>query len=312
MSSSEVKEFAPKPASRPVAAWCVVGIWFSSGCNLGAMLDDEGGLREAATYRSAYEDTIIDLARKFDLGYVEMVAANPSVDPWLPGEGTELVVPTVHLLPDAKPEDIVINLSDMRLYFFEKPGQPPRSYPIGIGREGLLTPLGTTTIVRKQKDPVWRPTKRMRQENPELPEQVPPGPDNPLGDRALYLGWDQYRIHGTNKPPGVGRRASSGCVRMYPEDIRELYDLVGVGTKVTVVDQPIKLGWIDGELFMEAHPTQSQADEIEVKGRFDPQLDSRIVDQVMQVAAANSPRLDWSRIRRAVVERRGYPIQITR
>ena len=151
-----------------------------------------------------------------------MVAANPGIDPWVPGEGTEINLPTVHLMPDladADPEGIVVNLAEMRLYFFEKPGGVPQSFPIGIGRDGLNTPTGTTEVVAKRKNPTWRPTKRMRDEDPELPEVVPPGEDNPLGTRALYLGWPQYLIHGTNKPHGVGRRVSSGCVRLYPEDV---------------------------------------------------------------------------------------------
>ena len=162
------------------------------------------------------------------------------------------MLPTVHLLPDAAPEGIIINLADMRLYYFAEPGGPMQSFPIGIGREGLLTPLGSTKVVRKNKDPTWRPTPRMRAENPELPEAVPAGPDNPLGNRAMYLGWPQYLIHGTNKPLGIGRRTSSGCVRMYPEDVEYLFDRIAVGTKVTVVDQPIKLSWIDDALYIEA------------------------------------------------------------
>ncbi len=276
------------------------------------MLDQDGNLRETTTYRAAYQDTLLDVARKFGLGYVEMVAANPGTDPWLPGEGANLVLPTVHLMPDAKPEGIVINLADMRLYYFEKPDAPPRSFPIGIGRDGLTTPVGTTEIVRKTKDPTWRPTARMRAEHPELPEAVPPGPDNPMGDRAMYLGWPQYAIHGTNKPWGVGRRVSSGCIRMYPEDAEALYDLVQIGTKVTVVDQPIKFGWIDGELFMEAHPTQTQSDELEALGRFDPVLPSSVVDQVLAAAGTKAAQLDWSRIRQAAIERRGYPVRVTR
>ncbi len=295
-----------------VIALCLVGVWFSSGCDLGAMLDQDGNLRETTTYRAAYQDTLPDVARKFGLGYVEMVAANPGTDPWLPGEGANLVLPTVHLMPDAKPEGIVINLADMRLYYFQAPDAPPRSYPIGIGRDGLTTPTGTTEIVRKTEDPTWRPTARMRAENPELPAAVPPGPDNPMGDRAMYLGWAQYAIHGTNKPWGVGRRVSSGCIRMYPEDVEQLYDLVQIGTKVTVVDQPIKLGWIDGQLFMEAHPTQAQSDELEALGRFDPVLPSSVVDQVLAAAGTEGARLDWSRIRQATVERRGYPVRVTR
>jgi L,D-transpeptidase ErfK/SrfK len=262
--------------------------------------------------QAAYDDTLLEVAWRFKLGYIEMVAANPGTDPWLPGEGTEVVLPTVHLLPDAPREDIVINLADMRLYYFPDSSSPPRSYPIGIGRDGLTTPLGTTEILRKKKDPTWHPTARMRAEDPTLAEVVPPGPDNPLGSRAMYLGWPTYLIHGTNKPWGIGRRSSSGCIRMYPEDAEELFDLVAIGTKVTVVDQPIKLEWIDGELFMEAHPTQLQSDELEAEGRFTPDLPSHVVDEVLEVAGNKSSRLDWSRIRQATVERRGYPIRITR
>jgi L,D-transpeptidase ErfK/SrfK len=297
---------------RPVVAFCLVGVWFSGGCNVDQLIDQEGRLRETTSYRAAYEDTLLEVARRFKLGYVEIVAANPGTDPWIPGDGTEVVLPTVHLLPDAAPEGIVINLADMRLYYFADPNGPPRSYPIGIGRDGLTTPLGSTTIVRKKKDPTWHPTPRMRAEDAELPEVVPPGPDNPLGNRAMYLGWPSYLIHGTNKPWGIGRRSSSGCIRMYPEDAEELFDLAAVGTKVTVVDQPIKLEWVDGELFMEAHPTQLQSDEIEAEGRFTPELPSPVVDQVTAVAADQSSRLDWSRIRRITVERRGYPVRITR
>ena len=209
------KELPPMRRHNAVAL-CLIGVWFSSGCNPAALLDKDGNLRETTTYRAAYQDTLPELARKFGLGYVEMVAANPGTDPWLPGEGTDIVLPTVHLMPDARPEGIIINLADMRLYFFEKPDAPPRSYPIGIGRDGLTTPTGTTEIVRKTKDPIWHPTERMRSENPELPEAVPPGPDNPMGARAMYMGWPLYAIHGTNKPWGVGRRVSSGCIRMIP------------------------------------------------------------------------------------------------
>ncbi|HEX6144374.1 MAG TPA: L,D-transpeptidase family protein [Geminicoccaceae bacterium] len=293
-------------------ALCLAGVWFSTGCNVGDMIDREGNLRETASYTASYEDTLLDVARRFNLGYVEMVAANPGTDPWLPGAGTEVVLPTVHLVPDVEPEGIVINLADMRLYYFDPDGEPPVSYPIGIGRDGLGTPTGTTEIVRKQVDPTWRPTPRMREEKPELPPEVPPGPDNPLGNRAMYLGWPAYLVHGTNKPWGIGRRVSSGCIRMYPEDILELFEKVEVGTKVTVVDAPVKLGWIDGELYMEAHPTQEQSDQIEAKGTFEPILPGSVVDQVQAVAGDQLGRLDWSRIRKAAVERRGYPIRITR
>jgi len=294
---------------------CLIGVWFSSGCNLDSLLSAEGGLREAASYKTAYEDTLLDLARQFKLGYVEMVAANPETDPWVPGEGTDVVLPTVHLMPDlgeTKPEGIVINLADMRLYYFEAGEAAPRSFPIGIGRDGLKTPVGVTEVVRKKKEPSWRPTTRMRDEDPELPDVVPAGPDNPLGTRAMYLGWPEYLIHGTNKPWGVGRRVSSGCVRMYPEDVETLFEIVKVGTKVTVIDQPIKLGWIGDQLFMEAHPTQEQSDQLEAKGHFEPELGSEIVEQILTIVGDKRSRLDWGGVRQATLERRGYPIQITR
>jgi L,D-transpeptidase ErfK/SrfK len=294
------------------AALCLAGMVMPGGVGGAALLDAHGGARETTTYRASHEDTLLDVARRFDLGYVEIVAANPGTDPWIPGEGTNVVLPTVHLPPDAAPEGIIVNLADMRLYYFAEPGGSMQSFPIGIGREGLLTPLGSTEVVRKNKDPSWRPTPRMRAEDPELPEVVPPGPDNPLGNRAMYLGWPQYLIHGTNKPFGIGRRTSSGCVRMYPEDVEYLFDQIAIGTKVTVVDQPIKLSWIGDALYIEAHPTQAQSDQIEASGRFDPILDSRVVDQVLAVAGSNAPALDWSRIRQATIERRGYPIRVTR
>ena len=281
---------------------------------LGAATQPDGynGYRETTTYRATYEDTLLDIARRFGLGYVEIVSANPGTDPWVPGEGTSVVLPTVHLPPHVDPEGVVINLADMRLYYFPDNGGAMESFPIGVGREGLLTPLGSTAVVRKQKDPTWRPTPRMRAENPELPEAVPSGPDNPLGNRAMYLGWPQYLIHGTNKPLGIGRRTSSGCVRMYPEDVEYLYDRIPIGTKVTVVDQPIKLGWVDDALYLEAHTTQAQSDQLEMSGKFDTILDSRVVDQVLAVAGDRAGSLDWSAIRQATVERRGYPVRITR
>lgn len=305
----------PRVYRRPTAAMCLVGVWFSSGCNLDTLLDADGGLREASSYQASYDDTLLELARRFKLGYVEMVAANPGTDPWVPGEGTDVILPTIHLMPnlnDAEPEGIIINLADMRLYYFHKPGDAPRSFPIGIGRDGLGTPTGVTSVVRKREDPSWHPTDRMRTEDPELPEVVPAGPDNPLGTRAMYLGWPQYLIHGTNKPWGVGRRVSSGCVRMYPEDVETLFEMVDIGTRVTVIDQPIKFGWIGSELYMEAHPTQKQSDQLEAQGQFDRRLEGSVVDQVLAVAGSDRGRLDWSGIRRATVERRGYPVRVTR
>ena len=264
-----------------------------------------------ATYRTSYEDTLAEVARRFSLGYVEIVAANPAVDPWVPGDGTEIVLPLAHLLPDAPREGIVINLPEMRLYFYDQDGGI-QTYPLGVGREGFETPLGSTEVKRKTENPTWYPTASTRADNPDLPAAVPPGPDNPLGTRAMYLSWPTYLIHGTNTPWGIGRRTSRGCIRMYPEDIERFYPQIPVGTKVTVIDQPIKLGWSRGELYMEAHPTREQADQIEIASAFDYQLPDGLVEQIAAAAGPEAHRLDWATIRQAALERRGYPVKVTR
>ena len=189
-----------------------------------------------------HEDTLLDFAVGHNLGFIEVAMANPGVDPWLPGEGTPIVLPTL-LPPDAPPRGIVLNLPEQRLYHYEG-GRLLRSYPIGIGRDGHATPIGATTIVRKQENPTWYPTASARNDDPTLPAAVPPGPDNPLGARAMYLGWRNYLIHGTNKEYGIGRRASRGCIRMYPEDIEWLFPRVAIGTQVTVVNQPVTVSLV--------------------------------------------------------------------
>lgn len=267
---------------------------------------------EMTTYTIQEEDTFPDIARHFGLGYVELRAANPDVDPWAPSPGTEIVIPGFNLLPRAPQQGIVINLGDMRAYYFKKPGAKPLTYALGIGREGLATPTGSTTIVRKAAYPSWYPTERMRKEKPFLPASVPPGPSNPLGTHAMYLGWPTFLIHGSNKPWGIGRRVSSGCVRMYPEDIISLFDMVPNGTKVTVVDQPILVGWLDDGLYLEANPTKTQSNEIEVNGEISERpLTPELKDVIIAAAGADAAeRIDWSIVDRAVRERRGYPVLI--
>jgi len=207
---------------------------------------------EVSTYTTEHEDTLLDVARKFDLGFVELVAANPGVDPWLPGEGVTLLLPTAHILPDAPKKGIVVNLTEMRLYYYRTAGQPPETHPVGIGSEGNNTPVSSTTVVRTQANPVWYPPAAIRAEKPELPAMVPAGPDNPMGMFALYLGFPggNWRIHGTNQPFAVGRRVTHGCMRLYPEDIEDMFHKVSPGTSVTIVDQPVKVGWDNGELYI--------------------------------------------------------------
>lgn len=208
------------------------------------------------------DDTLSDIARRFNLGYEEIVNANPKIDPWLPGAGTRIVIPTQFVLPDAPRQGIVINLAAMRLFYFPKakPGEPQKviTHPVGIGRVEWKTPEGTTRIASKKENPAWVPPLSIRKEHAEkgdpLPAVVPPGPDNPMGTHVLKFDWPSYAIHGTDKPPSIGLRGSHGCLRMYPEDIASIYNDVPVGTPVRVVNQPRLLGWRERMLYLQTYP----------------------------------------------------------
>ncbi len=273
----------------------------------------ENYVGDMETYTAVYEDTLIHLARKHDLGFVEVRAANPMLDPWIPGEGAEVILPKRHLLPNAPRDGLVINLAEMRVFAYLNGDDAPHTYPLGIGREGLDTPMGKTTVTRKKKGPTWRPTDRMRKEDPELPAVVPPGPDNPLGTHAIYLGWPTYAIHGTNRPYGIGRRVSSGCIRMYPEDVSTFFEQVPVGTKVNVVHQPIKVAWIGNELYLEAHPDMEEAIKMEETGLVsNHKLRDEDMSLIIDRAGQYQDLLNWPRIRAAVRARAGYPVRIAR
>ena len=276
--------------------------------------NDKRVIGTAFLHEIGEEDTLMDIARYYEMGYVEMKSANPGVDSWTPERGKKILIPQRNLLPRAEHKGLIVNLGEMRLYYFKDDGSVV-TYPIGIGREGLQTPLGKTTIIKKLKRPSWYPTERMRKEKPGLPKRVRTGPANPLGDRALYLGWPTFLIHGTNKPWGIGRRVSSGCIRMYPENIRSLFSAVPVETKVSVVDQPIKLAWLEDGFYIEAHPSRAQSDNIEMNGEIsDALLDKEIPDDLkafIEKAAGNKKdALDWKAIAEVIKERRGYPIKI--
>jgi L,D-transpeptidase ErfK/SrfK len=257
------------------------------------------------------EETFVALMARYGVGYTELVAANRGADPWLPKPGSMLDIPTAHLLPQGPRQGIVVNLADQRLYWFADPPAAPQSFPIGIGREGWSTPLGETTVAGKRENPVWYPPASIRAEQPSLPGAVPPGPDNPLGAHALYLGWDAYVIHGTNRPGGIGRRVSHGCIRLAPDDIARLFAAVAPGTPVTIVDQPVKLGYRGDTLYLEVHPNQEQADELEQTGHFTPAPIAGVVAQINAVAGPERERIDWTAVERAIAERRGVPVRIT-
>lgn len=225
--------------------------------------DDIDILGQIQTVTASRSETLLDVARRYDIGQDEMMLANPNVNRWLPEEGAKVILPLRFIIPQAERTGLVINLPEMRLYYFPKPikGQKPEiiTHPVSIGRMDWNTPLGKTTIVRKQKDPTWTPPQSLRKEaieegRPPLLDVVPAGPDNPLGKYALYLGLPGYLIHSTNKPLGVGMRVTHGCMRLYPEDIEELFNLIPTGTPVQIVNQPIKLGWQGDLLYIELHP----------------------------------------------------------
>lgn len=270
--------------------------------------DIQGEMASTLTFAN---DTLLDIARAEELGLVELMAANSGVDPWYPGENVKLVLPTAHIVPDAPRTGIIVNLAELRLYYFHAE-KGLFSFPLGVGKDGFGTPLGQTKIVRKVEGPTWYPTEGKLAEDPTLPKVVPPGPDNPLGEFALYLGWPTYLIHGTSKPYGVGRRVSRGCIRMYPEDIAWMYENVPVGTPVATVTQSVKFGRRNGVLYIEVHPTLEQIDQIEDEGAFKPAPIPDYTDTVLLAAGDQIERIDWRAVDRAFAERRGYPIAITR
>lgn len=260
-----------------------------------------------------HEDTLLDIGRRYHMGYQEIRLANPGMDAWMPGEGASVVIPDRFILPDAPRDGIVLNLAELRVYYYPKSrrGKPRQviTYPVSVGRMDWKTPLGTTSVVRKVKGPAWNPPETIRREHAAqgdiLPERVPPGPDNPLGAYALYLGRRGYLIHGTNKPAGIGMRVTHGCVRLYPEDVERLYHQVPVGTPVHIVDQPYKVGWSDGVLYLEVHPPLGEAWEDD-SGDLTP-----LVRQIVEATAAHPGYpVDWGEVERAAKAVSGIPVPI--
>ena len=213
------------------------------------------------TIKARADDTLIEIARRHGLGYQDIVRANPDVDTWLPGEGTEVVLPTRYVLPPGQRRGLILNLPEYRLYYFPQPeaGKPAivMTYPISIGRMDWETPLGRTSVISKVRNPAWYPPASVRAEHAAdgdpLPRIVPPGPDNPLGKYAMRLGLPGYLIHGTNRPAGVGMRVTHGCIRLFPEDIGFLFGQVDLNTPVRIINEPVKIGWNGDELVIEVH-----------------------------------------------------------
>lgn len=273
---------------------------------------------EVQVTHAAQQDTLADIARRFSVGYNEIHRANPGVDMWVPGAGRRVIVPTQFILPDAPHVGIVVNIAQMRLYYFPPLRQGGKqivyTYPIGIGRVNWKTPSGVTTVVRKVVNPVWRPPadilEEHRKDGDPLPAEIRPGPMDPMGTRALYLGWPEYAIHGTNKPVGVGMRVSHGCMHLYPEDIVQLYDLVPVGTPVRVVNQPFVFGWHRGDLYMQAfgpldgdvRPWQTDTRNL---------LEQAIGPGTQQDLQARNEQVRWDLVLQLAGDPQGIPVAIT-
>ena len=279
-------------------------------------------------------DTLLDIARRHGLGYEEIVRANPLVDPWLPGAGTRIVLPTRYILPPGPRHGLVLNLPEYRMYYFPEPepGEPAvvMTYPVSIGRMDWATPLGKTQVVQKVVNPAWYPPDSVRAEHEAdgrpLPRIVPPGPDNPLGTRAMRLGLPGYLIHGTNRPAGVGMRVTHGCIRMFPEDIEFLFERVDVKTSVRILNEPVKLGWDGDRLLMEVHRTLEAAplevedeqaaiaiDALAEPALIEPPMPSRLTALTKTFVDATDVRsgeLDWEFAERLLERADGIPVAV--
>jgi len=286
-----LEEPAPPPVQQQLAAGSVV---------FGTKL----------TYVTQPHDTLLDVARQYDLGYTQLMTANRGLDPWNPGVGKPVTLPALYLVPEVPRKGIVINLPQHRLFYFPN-GDEVQTFPIGVGVQGRATPLGTTRIAKKELHPVWHVPKSIRAEDHELPPQVGPGPDNPLGDHAMALGWATFLIHGTNKPYGVGRNVSHGCIHLYPEDMERLFSEVAVGTPVRVIDQEVMSAWIDGELYVAVYPSKRQADAIDINQPMPVELPSHLKDIVKKAAGNRGRQIDWHAVEAAARERTGMPVRIT-
>lgn len=265
-----------------------------------------------ATVRIEQDETLLDVALRYTLGQTEIIKLNPKIDRWLIKKGQMVRLPNRRVLPDTPHDGITLNISEFRMYYYP-PGQKGEvmSFAHGIGRQDWKTPLGKTTVIRKVKDPAWHPPESIRQEHAAngdpLPEIVPPGPHNPLGTRALYLNLPgEYRIHGTDvdKIYGIGMQITHGCVRMYPEDVETLFDQVPLGTAVYLVKQPIKVGWLNDMLYIEAHP-DLEGEEMGREQRYAVAL-----NLIQKATGEDAPDFDQKALNQALTDLDGEPVAI--
>jgi L,D-transpeptidase ErfK/SrfK len=259
--------------------------------------------------KAKYEDTFADLGVANDLGYLEMIAANPGVDAWLPGEGTEIILPTRFILPPGPREGIVINLAEYRMYYFPQGQDVVHTYPLGIGREGWGSPVADARITAKTPNPGWTPPKSILEEHAAdgdpLPSYVPPGPDNPLGPYKMSLSVPGYLIHGTNKKFGIGMRVSHGCFRMLNQNVLQLADMAPVGTPVRIINEPYKFGRSNGRVYLEAHAPLDDTGTPSIVDKH-----AAVINALLKREELGDLRLDWEVVREVVAAEDGLPVRI--
>lgn len=284
-------------------------VWASSVAALTLPLPppNEDVVGQVQTIRAQYKDTFADIGTQYELGYLEMIAANPGIDPWLPGEGREIVLPTQFVLPPGPREGVVINLAEYRMYYYPKGESVVHTYPLGIGREGWSSPVTTTTIIGKTPNPAWYPPQSIREEHAAegdpLPTVVPAGPDNPLGPFKFNLGTHGYLIHGSNKKFGIGMRVSHGCFRMLNENVLELAKMAPVGTKVRIMNEAYKFGFSQGKLYLEAHTPLDDHGEPSVVDKH-----TQVMNLLLQHPEFSERyQFNWDAIRLVVAHETGIP-----
>ncbi len=224
-------------------------------------------------------ETIDEIGKRFSMGFYELARANPQVDSIHSlAANTSLMIPSQFILPKVPRTGIVINLAEYRLYYFPPNENVVITFPVGIGREGWKTPLGLTKIVAKQANPTWHPTSALQaaalEQGVSLPDEFPSGPYNPLGQYALRLGWPTFLIHGSNRSDGIGTRVSAGCLRMFPDDIEQLFKLVPVGTAVRVINEPVKIGQQNGSLFLQVYPLLVEEKQVTLRSLLHKKLEN--------------------------------------
>ncbi|MEN6318517.1 MAG: L,D-transpeptidase family protein [Syntrophaceae bacterium] len=271
----------------------------------GAKEDDIIG--RLAVIRLQKGDTLPDIARHFGLGINEIRAANPGVDVWVPEAGERIILPLSFVLPDALRNGIVINLAAMRLFHFKEDNKAlvVSTYPVGIGTEKRPSPMGQMYVERKMTQPTWYVPASIlndhRKKGDPLPAKVLPGPKNPLGEYALYLNKSTYLIHGTNKPSSIGLRATNGCIRLYPEDVKKLYEDTPINTPLSIVNQPYLIGHRDGVVYMEVHPPLEDLGVVELE---------KIYEKLRNIEKKSAQTLDWKKVKETLAEARGIPVPI--